>query len=228
MAKPAKDSASSGGEPAKPGATPFIRRRTGLLAVVLIVGALAFAAVQLYQHPGRMPGGGPQATAVPAVGGPFSLTDQNLNPVTEAAFKGKLMLVYFGYTFCPDVCPTALTEMGNAIEALGPAGDKVAPVFVTVDPARDTPEHLKEYLAYFHPRFVGLTGTAAQVAAAAKAYRVYYAKAKTDAASASDALDYLMDHTSIIYLMGPEGALKAHFPHGTNADAMAKKIRELL
>ncbi|MBI2586122.1 MAG: SCO family protein [Rhodospirillales bacterium] len=225
MAKPEKDGASHGGEPAKPAATPFIRRRTGLLAVVLIVGALAFAAVQLYQHPGRMTGGTP---TMPAVGGPFSLTDQNGKPVTEAGFKGKLMLVYFGYTFCPDVCPTALTEMGNAIEALGPAGDKVAPVFITVDPARDTPEHLKEYLAYFHPRFVGLTGTAEQVTAAAKAYRVYYAKAKTGAAGASDALDYLVDHTSIIYLMGPEGGLKAHFPHGTGADAMAKKIRELL
>lgn len=226
MAKPEKGSASSGGEPAKPGATPFIRRRTGLLAVVLIVGALGFAAYQLYQYPGRTPAGGTQATAVPVVGGPFALTDQNGNPVTEAAFKGKLMLVYFGYTYCPDVCPTALTEIGNAVEALGPAGDKVAPVFVTVDPARDTPEHLKEYLAYFHPRFVGLTGTAERVAAAAKAYRVYYAKAKSK--EATDALDYLVDHTSIIYLMGPEGGLKAHFPHGTGADAMAKKIRELL
>ncbi len=227
MAKPAKDSSSKdAGEPAKPGTTPFIRRRVGLLAVVLIVGALGFAVYQLYQHPGRMAGGGPQATAVPAIGGPFSLTDHNGKPVTEAAFKGKLMLVYFGYTYCPDICPTALTEMSNAIEALGPQADRVAPVFVTVDPARDTPEHLKEYMSFFHPRFVGLTGTAEQVAAAAKAYRVYYAKAKGK--EASDALDYMMDHTSIIYLIGPEGALKAHFPHGTGADAMAKKIRELL
>lgn len=226
MAKAEKDSGGKeAGETAKPGETPFIRRRTGLLAVVLIVGALGFAAYQLYQHPGGMTGGTP---TMPAVGGPFSLTDHNGGPVTEAAFKGKLMLVYFGYTYCPDVCPTALTEMGNAVEALGPAGDKVVPVFVTVDPARDTPEHLKEYLSFFHPRFVGLTGTSEQVAAAAKAYRVYYAKAKTDAAGASDALDYLMDHTSIVYLMGPEGALKAHFPHGAGADAMAKKIRELL
>jgi cytochrome oxidase Cu insertion factor (SCO1/SenC/PrrC family) len=226
MAKPEKDNTSHGGEPATPAAMPFIRRRTGLLAVVLVLGALIFAALQVHRQAEQTAGA--KTTTMPAVGGPFSLTDQNGNPVTEAAFTGKLMLVYFGYTFCPDVCPTALTEMGMAIEALGPAGDKVAPVFITVDPARDTPEHLKEYLSYFHPRFVGLTGTAEQVAAAAKAYRVYYAKAKTGAASASDALDYLVDHTSIIYLMAPEGSLKAHFPHGIGADAMAKKIRELL
>jgi len=226
MAKPTKDSANHGGEPATPAVTPFIRRRTGLLAVILIIGALAFAALQAHRQAGQT--SGDKITAMPAIGGPFSLVDQNGNAATEATFKGKLMLVYFGYTYCPDVCPTTLTEMGNAVEALGPQGDKVMPVFITVDPVRDTPEHLKEYLSFFHPRFVALTGTPEQVAAAAKAYRVYYAKAKTGITSASDALDYLVDHTSIVYLMGPEGGLKAHFPHGTSADAMAKKIREFL
>ncbi len=226
MAKPAKTNDSKGGgDSATPEPTPFLRRRSGLLAVVVILGALAFAAVQLHQRP-RL-AATPAVPTMPAIGGPFALTDQNGNAVTEATFRGKFMLVYFGYTYCPDVCPTTLTDIGAAVDALGAAGDKVVPIFITVDPERDTPEHLKEYLGYFHPRFVGLTGTQEQVTAAAKAYRVYYAKAKSDGA-ATDALDYMMDHTSIVYLMGPDGKLKAHFPHGTSADAMAKKIRELL
>lgn len=214
------------GEPATPAPKPFLRRRTGLLAAVVIFGALAFAVVQLYQRPGQAPGGAPAVTSVPMIGGPFSLVDQDGKAVTEATFRGKFMLVYFGYTYCPDVCPTTLTDMGNALDALGPVAEKVVPVFVTVDAQRDTPEHLKEYLSYFHRRFVGLTGTPEQVAAATKAYRVYYDKARIR--EATDALDYSMDHTSIVYLIGPEGGLKAHFRHGTSADAMAKKIREFL
>ena len=135
------------------------------------------------------------------------------------------MLVYFGYTFCPDICPTALTDMGDALGILGEAADKVTPVFITVDPDRDTPEHLKEYLKFFHPRMVGLTGTPEQTAAALKAYKVYAAKAPVEG---GDADDYLMDHTSIIYLMGPDGAYKAHFSHGVGTEDMAKGIRKFL
>ena len=115
--------------------------------------------------------------------------------------------------------------MGDALGILGEAADKVTPVFITVDPDRDTPEHLKEYLKFFHPRMVGLTGTPEQTAAALKAYKVYAAKALVER---GDADDYLMDHTSIIYLMGPDGAYKAHFSHGVGAEDMAKGIQKFL
>jgi protein SCO1/2 len=224
MAKPEKEKSASAAEPDKQAATPFLRRRVGLLAVVVVLGAIVFAAVQL-QRQASAPGEAAKTAAAPAVGGPFTLVDQNGRTVTEVDFAGKFMLIYFGYTYCPDVCPTALTDMGAAIDALGPDGNKVTPVFITVDPERDTSENLKEYVGFFHPRLVGLTGTPAQVTAAAKAYRVYYAKGP---AAKSDALDYLMDHTSIIYLMGPDGKMKANFSHRTGVEAMAKRIKELL
>ena len=227
MAKPAKDkdqAASGGAEPDAP-AKPFLSRRVGLLAVVAVFGALLFAAVELQRRSSLAPSARPGTTAMPAIGGPFSLVDQTGRPTTDKDFQGRFMLIYFGYTYCPDVCPTVLTEMAQAVDMLGPLGEKVTPVFITIDPERDRPEHLKEYIGYFHPRMVGLTGTPAQVAAAAKAYRVYSAKV---AASKTDAMDYSMDHTSIVYLMGPDGAFKAHFTHGTTADALAKRIKEFL
>ncbi len=160
-----------------------------------------------------------------AIGGAFTLVDHNGRTVTEADFRGRFTLVYFGYTYCPDVCPTALTAISEALEILGPDGDGIVPVFVTVDPGRDTPEQLSMYVRHFHPRLVGLTGTAKQVAAAAKAYQVYYAKARGEG---TDADDYLMDHTSITYLMGPDGAFRVHFANGTDAESMARRIREFL
>ena len=200
---------------------PFLKGRVGQIAVLLVVGFLAMIVYRISQSPiDKTPA--PQAAAI---GGPFTLIDHENRPVTVDYFKGRLMLVYFGYTFCPDICPTALTDMGNALGNLGEAADKVTPVFITVDPDRDTPEHLKEYLKFFHPRMVGLTGTPEQTAAALKAYKVYAAKALVER---GDADDYLMDHTSIIYLMGPDGAYKAHFSHGVGTEDMAKGIRKFL
>ena len=241
MAKPAKkpakkkDSAGKAGKAAKaakvakkdPGpepGEPFLGPRTGLLAVVVVLGTLLFALQQTFQKPDVKPGGPtvPPTAAVsqPDIGGPFSLVDHEGRPVTQDTFKGRFMLVYFGYTFCPDVCPTALTEMGGALDILGEAGAPVTPVFITVDPERDRPGPLKEYLAFFHPRLVGLTGTSEQVTAAAKAYKVFAAKAAED--------EYLMNHTSNIYLMGPDGAYRAHFSHDDDAGTMAAKIREFM
>ena len=200
---------------------PFLKGRVGQIAVLLVVGFLAMIVYRISQSPiDKTPA--PQAAAI---GGPFTLVDHENRPVTVDYFKGRLMLVYFGYTFCPDICPTALTDMGDALGILGEAADKVTPVFITVDPDRDTPEHLKEYLKFFHPRMVGLTGTPEQTAAALKAYKVYAAKASVEG---GDADDYLMDHTSIIYLMGPDGAYKAHFSHGVGTEDMAKGIRKFL
>jgi len=162
----------------------------------------------------------------PSIGGPFTLVDQDGKTVTDKDYRGKFLLIYFGYTFCPDVCPTTLTDMSDTLDLLGADADKVTPMLITIDPERDTPEHLKEYATYFHPRMRALTGTLAQITAAAKAYRVYFAKAKMEEGSEPD--DYLMDHSSVTYLMGPDGAFRLHFTHGTDAETMAARIREIL
>ena len=159
----------------------------------------------------------------PVIGGAFELVDQNGKPFTEKDLKGKYSLIYFGYTFCPDVCPTELQTMTQALEMLGPLAKKIRPVMISVDPERDTPEVLKEYLTNFYPGFVGLTGTPEQVRRAGQAYRVFYRK--TDEKSASD---YLMDHSSIVYLMDPEGRYLKHFAYGTTPEKMAEGIRKAI
>jgi protein SCO1/2 len=151
------------------------------------------------------------------------LVDQNGATRHAQDFRGKLMLVYFGYTFCPDACPTALQDMSRTIDLLGPKGDAVQPIFVTIDPARDTVEQMKLYASNFHPRLIALTGSPEQVAEAAKVYRVYYAKGKSSGGN-----DYLMDHTVFIYLMGRDGKYVSHFPPGTTAEQMAAAIEKRL
>jgi cytochrome oxidase Cu insertion factor (SCO1/SenC/PrrC family) len=157
------------------------------------------------------------------IGGPFALTDQNGTRRTDADFRGKLMLVYFGFTYCPDVCPTDLLQMALAVDQLGEAGELVQPVFITVDPERDTPEHLKQYMALFHPRFVGLSGEAPAIAAAARAYRVFYKKVEW-----SDRSGYTVDHSAFIYLMGRDGEYLGFFPPGASAERLVETIRPLL
>ena len=157
------------------------------------------------------------------LGGPFALVDQHGATRTDAEFRGRFMLIYFGYTYCPDVCPTELATMGRALDLLGDAGERVQPIFITVDPERDTVEQLATYGASFHPRLLLLTGSAEQVKAAATAYRVYSARVE-----GSDATDYLMDHTSIVYLMGPDGRFLTHIPQGTPPERMAVVLRERL
>ena len=158
------------------------------------------------------------------VGGPFSLIDQTGRRVTDKDFLGRPMLVFFGFTFCPDICPSGLQVMAAALDQLGPKGDKIVPVFVTIDPERDTPEQLKSYLASFHPRLVGLSGTLAEVNDVAKKYRVYFKKVKDEKSSA----DYTMDHSTILYLMDAKGQYVAHFSHATSADKLAEGLRKQL
>lgn len=150
------------------------------------------------------------------LGGAFALTDQDGKPVTDKDFTGQYRLMYFGYTFCPDVCPTdvALIARGlKAYEAARPArAARVTPIFVTVDPERDDPAALKAFTAAFHPRLVGLTGTPQQIAAAQKTFGIYARKQET-----SDPANYLMDHFAVIYLFGPNGAPIAFLPHGATA-----------
>lgn len=158
------------------------------------------------------------------IGGAFTLVNHDGKTVTPADFSGRFMLVYFGYTYCPDVCPTSLQAMVQAVEQLEPAKRaKVVPILVTVDPERDTPARLKEYVAAFGPNVVGLTGSAEQIAAAAKAYKVYFARV-----AGGEGAPYVMDHTSIIYVMGPKGTFLHHFSHGATSDAIATTLRTLL
>jgi protein SCO1/2 len=133
------------------------------------------------------------------------------------------MLIYFGYTFCPDACPTALQNMSTALDDLGDSAKAVQPIFITVDPERDTVAQLKRYAANFHPRLVALTGSAEQTMAAARAYRIYYEKNLHGAE-----LDYLVDHSSFIYLMGRDGRYLAHFGPDVSADKLAAAIKKYL
>lgn len=158
------------------------------------------------------------------IGGPITLVNHKGETVTDKNFRGKYLIVYFGYTYCPDICPNELGIISQALDDLGGKAEKVTPLFITVDPERDTVEQLAQYVENFHKNFVGLTGTAEQIKGAAKAYRIYYAKAKDENSSA----DYSMDHSSLIYLMGTDGEYVAHFPYGTKPDAIAKKLRELI
>lgn len=158
------------------------------------------------------------------IGGPFTLTDQDGKRRSDADFRGRLMLVNFGFTNCPDICPLGLALMTDALERLGPQADQVQPVFITVDPARDTPSVLKDYVAHFSDRMIGLTGTPEEIAAAAKAYRVYY-KVHGDPAINPN---YAVDHSGFIYLMGRDGRFLAHFMHDSPPDRVADAIRRQL
>ena len=151
------------------------------------------------------------------IGGPFTLVDQDGQTVSDRDFRGRLMLIYFGYTFCPDVCPMELQVMSAALDELGAKAEAVQPLFITVDPERDTAPVLAEYLSHFHPRFRGLTGTPEQIRAVTRAYHVYYARA-------GDEDDYLMDHSSIVFLMGRDGRYLTHFGREVAPEAMAAKI----
>ncbi len=164
----------------------------------------------------------PVAQQIAAVGGPFKLIDQNGKEVSDQDLKGRPFLVFFGFTHCPDVCPTALFEVSQIMRALGPDAERTRALFITVDPERDTPAVLKEYLSSFDPRLTGLTGDPAALAAVAKAYRVYYKKVPLDQGG------YTMDHTAIVYLMDKEGRFVAPFSLKRTTDAAAADLRRYL
>ncbi|MGF1473968.1 MAG: SCO family protein [Geminicoccaceae bacterium] len=189
-------------------------------AVLLVVAGGGFL---LWQQ--LRPAPSPQAAAegdVP-IGGPFELVDHTGETVTQADFAGKPMLLYFGYTFCPDICPTSLHTASLALDALGDDADKLSFVFVTVDPERDTVEQMAEYVDLFHPSLVGLTGSREQVDAAAEAYRVYF-----QLHDSQDPEHYLVDHSTFLYVMSSDNRYITHFGHDTKPDEMAAALRELL
>jgi cytochrome oxidase Cu insertion factor (SCO1/SenC/PrrC family) len=202
-------------------------RKFVLIAAVLIAGAAAFYFRERPPEETRRADAARLMNELMSgkvqVGGPFVLTDQYGKPRSLRDFRGKLVLLYFGYAFCPDVCPTDLAAMAQAIRALGSQGDKVLPVFVTLDPERDTQDLLKSYVAAFHPRFIALRGPEGEVRRVATSYKVYFEKVTPPGSSA-----YLIDHMAFVFLLDRDGRYLAFFPPGTTAERMAVMVREVL
>jgi len=195
-------------------------------AMLAALAAIALAAYVAWQVTRPLPVarvGNSSSVAVPSqiqIGGPFALTDHNGNRVTDADFRGKLMLVYFGYAFCPDICPTELQNIAVALDEMGEDAAAVQPIFITVDPQRDTVAFLAEYVSNFHTRLVGLTGPQQEIDKVATAYRVYHAKVKTG----SDDEDYTVDHSGFVYLMGRDGSFLTLFRGATDSKRIAETI----
>lgn len=199
--------------------------RARLIAFVIagfLIGAIAGAGALLVANP---QGGQPvQSSGAALIGGPFSLVGADGKPVTDRDFRGRYMLIFFGFTHCPDICPAELQVIAQALEQLGDKAKTVVPIFITLDPERDTPEAMANYVKSFGPNFVGLTGSPEAIAAAAKAYRVAYSKVENK----DSAGDYSVDHSALVYLMDPEGRYATHFSYGLSADQMAEKLGKLL
>jgi protein SCO1/2 len=183
-------------------------RIASVAAVAVVLGFLTFRVL-------TMP-----TTNGPAIGGPFALQDGNGKTVTDRDLRGKWLLIYFGYTHCPDACPTTLSQMAAALDKLGDKKDRIVPVFITVDPDRDTPATMKDYAASFGPNFVGLSGSPDAVKAVEREYHVYAAKHPIEGG------DYEMDHSSVIYLMDPDGKFVTNYVTGDKPEDMAKSLNE--
>lgn len=194
-----------------------------LIAVAAIIGLVAIIGLD----PGT-PNNQPQSTsntgvAGGSVGGPFELTDQDGRIVSHHNFDDQIKLIYFGFTYCPDICPLGLKHMTAGYDRLPRSMQrKIQPIFITIDPARDTPDVLKNYVDLFHDDLIGLTGTEAQIAQTADHYKVYYAK---DERTADDPDHYLMNHSSQIYIIGPSGGLMDLYRHNDTADTIANGLR---
>jgi protein SCO1/2 len=198
-----------------------MNQRTSRILLVLgafVAGLVLFSAVVFI-----VTGRSPAPIAMPsAVGGPFNLVDQNSKPITDKDMNGHPFLVFFGFTHCPDVCPTTLFEVSEILRALGPGAKDVRALFITVDPERDTPKVLKDYLSSFDPRVIGVTGDEASIAAVIKAYRVYAKKVPQDGGG------YTMDHTAIVYLMGKDGRFIVPFNMKRRPEEAAEDLKRYL
>ncbi len=199
-----------------------MNRKLPILVVTLVVAVFALGAwlnLRVAETPESAPVGGMVVNV--SIGGPFELTDHTGSRMNDEALRGKYALIYFGYTFCPDICTTELGEIAVAIDELGEAGERVTPVMITIDPERDTPEILAEYVPLFHDRLIGLTGTDAEIKDVAEKYRVFYRRFEDP-----NVTFYLMDHTSFVYLIDPKGAVASMFRYGTPPEEMADAIRQ--
>ncbi len=191
-----------------------------IVALVLVLLALGGAVIAMTLTRNR--GLQEAALSSPSIGGPFTLVAPDGKTVTDQTYRGKWLFIYFGYTFCPDACPTALNNISVALEKLGAEADKIQPLFITVDPKRDTPQVMGDYLKSFDPRIVGLTGSQAQTDGVAKAYRVYVAPQE----NGGD--DYAVDHSAYFYLMDPRGKFVNVIAGDVPGDQMADKLRKMM
>jgi protein SCO1/2 len=202
-----------------------VPKRSAILTVIVVgflIGALTGVTMLFLsqpQGPARV-----QTSGKALVGGPFKLIDQSGKDVTDRNFRGRHMLVFFGFTHCPDICPAELQVMSAALDQLGDEAHKVVPIFITLDPERDTQAVIADYVKHFGSNFVGLTGSPEAVAAAAKAYRVAYAKVEIQGAADG----YTVDHSALVYLMDTDGEYVTHFVYGTSADKMAETLARYL
>jgi cytochrome oxidase Cu insertion factor (SCO1/SenC/PrrC family) len=197
----------------------MLRNKQAWVPYLLLTAALAGGL--LWHESETVPGLGRSViTGQADVGGPFRLTDQNGKAVSDADFRGRYMLIYFGYSFCPDVCPTTLSVMAQALDKLGGESRRVTPIFITIDPERDTPQVLGDYMKAFGPNFVGLTGSAAAIKDVEKKYRVYAVKKPLEKGA------YGMDHSSVLYLMGPNGKIISFYDEAISPDDLAKDLRQ--
>jgi protein SCO1/2 len=200
----------------------YLRRNTFIIVAAAVTAPLIAAVILL-----KMMTYGPDSSdthrVTQVVGGSFTLLATTGQTVSPASWSGKLLVVAFGYRYCPDVCPTNLGTITSALDRLGPDGDRIQPLFITVDPERDTVEKLRDYVALFSPRLIGLTGTPAQIAEAARTFRIYYRKV---AGATEDT--YTMDHTAFFFISNDRGAVIKVFSHDTNAEQLASGLKELL
>lgn len=204
--------------------------RRGMLAVALASGLgatfLPNRARAQQQEPSRVDAArlmNELMTGSTPIGGPFLLPDQHGQRVGPAQWHGKVVLLYFGYTFCPDACPTDLKSIADAIEILGPDGPRIQPVFITLDPQRDKPAQIGRYAESFNPRFAALSGTEDEIRRVALSYKVFYEKVSV---SGSD--QYVIDHTSFTYALDVEGRYAGYFPPGTSGRRLAEQVKSML
>jgi protein SCO1/2 len=197
----------------------MFKTKEALIPYLLLIAAMAGGVI--WHEADNVPGlGRTVTTGTVDVGGPFTLTDQDGKKRSLSDFRGRYVLIYFGYSFCPDVCPTTLGVMAQALDQMGVEAKRIVPVFITIDPERDTPDVLKKYMAAFGPNFVGLTGSVGEIAAVEKQYRVYAKKSPIQGGG------YGMDHSSVMYLMGPDGRLVSFYDELIPPKDLVKALKE--
>lgn len=201
---------------------PIMKKTSWIVCSVL----LALFLLIKWQMPERLAPQIPSAKehAKALIGGPFELIDQSGKPFTDKDLLGKYSLIYFGFTYCPDICPTSLLIISNALRELGPDAAQIKPIFISLDPERDTPETLKDYVSHFDDHLIGLTGTLEQVKQAADAYKVYFQKVPQP----DSAVEYLIDHSGFIFLMDPEGHYVTHYTHDVTEQKLEQSLRNEL
>ncbi len=200
-------------------------RHVLLIATLAAAIGIAYLNYRVTTQPVDDPQSASQSDPPVTIGGPFTLIDHNGQIRHDADFRGHYMVIYFGYTYCPDICPFDLRKMTKALDQLNTKGEEIIPIFISIDPERDTQERLADYVDALHPRLIALTGSPQQIAQAASQYRVYYARSDESAPSGDG---YLINHSALFYLMGPDGRYITHIPSGANEEQMITTLKSVI